>query len=170
MKVTNAALVALLTSGANITQAAAAASSPGKMKLYLTAIALLASTPMASSQYFPFVLFSQSGACGDSNSKLYPYMEINSNTPGVPSFSKENPANCINWCKQANMDKLVGVTLNDNMCWCQLTDLDGVSLSDYTNPSGYLRTHLNPVGTGQVLTTLDDLYSFEVWCYRNEVS
>ena len=41
MKVTTAALVALLTSGANVTQVASSSANTNKMKLYLAAITLV---------------------------------------------------------------------------------------------------------------------------------
>ena len=69
------------------------------------------------------------------------------------------------------MDKLVGVTVgliwgNVGQCVCSLSDIDGVSANDYTEPSPVgLRTH--GVGTGPVLTVGTGGVNS---CWRNEVS
>ena len=75
-----------------------------------------------------------------------------------------------------NMDKLVGVTIGDNVvspgvlnCWCQFTANHGVSASDYSNPSpSNDRLSLDGAGTGNVESNWAD--GGAAWCWRNEVS
>ena len=179
MKVTTAARIVLLTFGANTAQKVAAAS-PGTLKLYFTATALLCSAPIRSSAttISTFTRFdSNNGACSDSNGAGYPYMEMYMFTPGAPTFSKENPQPCFDWCAQVHTDKLVGVTIGpayttSQMCWCSLDsakDLSGVNANQYNNPvpvdpAGW-RSYGGGTGpVGSIITSWSG-----VWCWVHEV-
>ena len=174
MKVHGIVLVSLIASGSNVSNAAA--SSLGMKTNLAAATMLLAKVKNAVASTSPLALFSQTGPCANSDGYGYNYIEMYTPNyqPESPSFSKENPEPCINWCKQANMDKLVGVTIGyawdaHDMCWCQLTNSDGVSTSQYTNPSpAGLRIHMT--GNGQVVKTLPYFHQGLIWCWRNEVS
>lgn len=168
MKVTKAALTTLLAAGVNLTQQVAAASTPGKMKLYLVAAALLGSVGKVSSQNFPFVQFGTSGVCLGANGMLYKYVQA---PGGALTFSESNPQPCIDYCLQANVDKLVGVSIKSSTgCQCQLTDATGVSGTDYT-PNG--AEAFGTSGTGNVENTCTSCgvsWAQDFTCFRNEVS
>jgi hypothetical protein len=173
MKVTKAALVALLTSGANVTQVAAF--SHDKMKLYLaaTTTALLASVHEVSSQ--PFLQFG-TGYCLDASGNIYPYVQWA--TSSQSTFSETNPQPCINWCVAGSGDKLVGVSVDSYggshhsfaYCHCHLTNTAGVLGTNYS-PNG--QTAFSFSGTGPVENTCATSSCSHFWqpdytCFRNE--
>ena len=145
------------------------------MKNLKATIVLLATVTSTSASTFPFVLFNQNGACADSNSDPYGFIEIYNTQL---SFSRESPDACFNYCSQVpgNMDKLVGVTIGDNVvspgvqnCWCQFTANHGVSANDYSNPSPSNDRLNEYTGSGNVENNLAD-GGYTTWCWRNEVS
>ena len=107
------------------------------------------------------------GVCNKWKHNSYPRLHTT-----ISTVSRGDPQPCIDFCMQANSEKVVGVTVKDDgLCYCHLTDASGVETTQYTHPYGKWFGLLNvesSLGTGNV--AFANSYFSTERCFRNEVS
>lgn len=166
MKFNTASVITLLISGSSVD-----ASLPVANLNLLAAAILLVKVSQAigdqASGTFPFVHIDQ-GRCRDSNNKNYPHVY----TPTTATY--EDPQPCIDFCMQANPEKVAGLTIIEYAtyvrCQCDLTDIVGVETSQYDSAEWVVLFNNDyTTGTGNV-EGVGGTGQFSSDCFANQVS